>query len=453
MNHSCIRNPALYESVRQWCQDALALLRSHIEEGEKIPRTQRLGYKVEWHEMSETVRDASTRETKTEVLSIEPLVNQKYYEELMQLNTFRRAVEVMREIPEIARHLDVEVGTKLGTHMIRDRWMLNHFVKIYWNRTQSLEFDEVAYQHVYDLFENFFYAQHFHTEVLVPLDNFACTVSEDCVDLGGGLAIRRLCDKTLQEMYADEWVFRETYKERLTDVPNWAIVLQREEPKIVGQRCYQYEEVVKLVNDVVSALRIYKSGFVTYQIIRVRGGPNEWGLGPSYLFEQQPRRFRPLYELDADDTDQLKALWQAYQTVAWDTHKFLKVAVDRLNFGADRSRPEDRLVDYVVSLEALFGEAEEKGEIGFRLALRGAKFLGSDVEDRVLIYRDLKAAYRVRSDIVHGKPNPKVPKGGNIEDFVDRTEGYVRRTLQKFTDLGKGAVRNKLVDWDNLLLQ
>lgn len=64
-------------------------------------------------------------------------------------------------------------------------------------------------------------------------------------------------------------------------------------------------------------------------------------------------------------------------------------------------RQEEAFLLYCISLDALLLKNEDKGEIAFSFALRGAHLLLRDSDKRMEIFRDLKALYRLRSKVVH----------------------------------------------------
>jgi hypothetical protein len=64
-------------------------------------------------------------------------------------------------------------------------------------------------------------------------------------------------------------------------------------------------------------------------------------------------------------------------------------------------RKEEAFLLYCISLEALLLKNEDKGEITFSFALRGAHLLLKDSGRRKEIFKDLKALYRLRSKVVH----------------------------------------------------
>jgi hypothetical protein len=77
---------------------------------------------------------------------------------------------------------------------------------------------------------------------------------------------------------------------------------------------------------------------------------------------------------------------------------------------AGRASTDDRddkaFLHFCISLEALLVKKEDRGEIAFSFALRGAHLLAKDASMRQRIFDDLGSLYRLRSKVVHeGKTN------------------------------------------------
>lgn len=89
-------------------------------------------------------------------------------------------------------------------------------------------------------------------------------------------------------------------------------------------------------------------------------------------------------------------------------HKGLLLALHRLSYQAQREQPEDELLDMMIAAEALYltelGDAAERGELRYRLALRAA--LWADPQQVGFTRREvlslMKSAYDARSAIAHG---------------------------------------------------
>ena len=86
---------------------------------------------------------------------------------------------------------------------------------------------------------------------------------------------------------------------------------------------------------------------------------------------------------------------------------------------------------YCSALECLF--CEESGEIAHQLAERVACYLASDGSARLILYREVKEAYGVRSRVVHGD-TLKDRKLENLARVSTSIDEVVRRVLRKVDD-------------------
>jgi len=99
------------------------------------------------------------------------------------------------------------------------------------------------------------------------------------------------------------------------------------------------------------------------------------------------------------------------------------VAQRRLSLGIGRRNLEDRLIDYMIGLEALY-LPDGNLELSFRLSLRIAFLLRTDPSERKETYYFVKKMYGTRSDIVHGK------KRKLTKDEVGKLEELLRNSLK-----------------------
>jgi hypothetical protein len=115
----------------------------------------------------------------------------------------------------------------------------------------------------------------------------------------------------------------------------------------------------------------------------------------------------------------------------------------------------------MISAESLFlsdsGEARERGELTFRLALRAAFFVRLDGYGRKELFRFMRDAYHARSAVVHGglpeADRLRLPQKGKVSlrEFVDFTEEVLRAALNKAAET-LPASQTTLADWDSLIL-
>ena len=74
----------------------------------------------------------------------------------------------------------------------------------------------------------------------------------------------------------------------------------------------------------------------------------------------------------------------------------------RFNETFSRLSIEDKLVDYLISFESLYLTGEDKSEMAYKLAHRASLLLSTEKEKKQ-IFQEMKKAYSLRSDIVHGR--------------------------------------------------
>ena len=105
----------------------------------------------------------------------------------------------------------------------------------------------------------------------------------------------------------------------------------------------------------------------------------------------------------------------------------------------ERRSADDRLLDYMIALEALYLPGE-RIELGFRLAARIAWTLCQTKAERLECYRFMKKMYSARGKVAHGEPCELL-----VQD-VERVEGITRLSLKIWTDdrarFGKSALED-----------
>ncbi len=102
----------------------------------------------------------------------------------------------------------------------------------------------------------------------------------------------------------------------------------------------------------------------------------------------------------------------------------------------------DRFIDLRIALESLYLK-DLNEELGFRLAIRGAWHIGSDVEQRRSFYDTLKDAYNQASKAVHGG---KVSHGQNNVALLKAAQDICREGILKRLN------EEEKPDWNAMIL-
>ncbi|HUT97345.1 MAG TPA: hypothetical protein VMW60_04420 [Dehalococcoidales bacterium] len=137
----------------------------------------------------------------------------------------------------------------------------------------------------------------------------------------------------------------------------------------------------------------------------------------------------PEYELSTSDIPVINTLIREIQNYRKSgQYTALDTALRRFN-SAYYGELEDRLIDQMIAFESLY-IADDK-ELGYKLALRTAFLLG---KNRTKIFMNMKKAYELRGQIVHGnKPVDRT----KLEETIPKTEEYLRRSIRRFLSLSK----------------
>lgn len=118
----------------------------------------------------------------------------------------------------------------------------------------------------------------------------------------------------------------------------------------------------------------------------------------------------------------------------------LRISMDRLNGYASRASLVDRAIDLRICLESIFLHDGNKEQLRHTLALRAARYLGDDLEERKQITKTIKSGYDLTSTMVH---TGKIPK----KDLspLDDVAILARKAILKL-------IEDRHVDWDSVEL-
>ncbi len=155
---------------------------------------------------------------------------------------------------------------------------------------------------------------------------------------------------------------------------------------------------------VVTVLRLLQPGpvsldkFVEFQPSVAGSLRNPWPLWFPAILGTSPLALLGTYKFGEANADRLRGLYCGLVTTL---DARADVALRRFDLAYQRQGAEDRLIDYWVALEALFSDGG--GEITYKLAMRISHFMMGPSSGSFWLYKCLKKAYDVRSDVVHGR--------------------------------------------------
>jgi len=375
----------------------------------------------------------------------------KNYEEILKLPEVVSCVDFMVK-NGFHKMIEIRIADKNGK-MVEDvetyKWALGYviiepFLKKYVD-IKGFDYDEVAFNSLYDELEEYIYTEGREIIAITPLLNFELEKTES-IDLGDFI-IRKITEDELKmllgkgalgecHLFFPYGGFFETV---------WCIELKVRFPSKRKQK-----NLTPHIERIITALRLFKKGSVQYSAILKY--PKIWRDSWDFTLHKREGVHGPLYKLTNDDVNDLKAFWSKFKSLNIQSYPFLDVAIRRFSFSYDRTSPEDKLINFIIAFEALFLK-RALGELGYRLALRCAYFLGKDEEERKKIFEIVRGAYDIRSKIVHGasKSSNEILKILNklnlktLEELSMQVEEYLRKSIKMFLDYLQSKSHDEII--------
>jgi len=408
------------ECMKEAIKSSLSYLKKKAEREQIVP-SQEYDFEI----------DINKRSWKTVPESRPPLVLfvEKNLEEILKLAEVASCMDFM--IKKIVK--DVETIKNI----------IEKFLKKYVETIGEFNYDEITFNNLYRELEEYIYTEEREIIVIAPLLNFELKGSER-IDLGDFI-IRKISEEELKVLvgkgvlnechfypygghFKTIWCIELTGKRKREDLTFYIEDLTSCN-KII-------EDLEPRIEKVITALRLFKKGSIYYSAII--SYPKIWK--DIWIISSHERGivYGQYYELTDEDVENLKTFWSKFKSLNIQNYQFLDVAIRRFNFSYERKLPEDKLIDYIIAFEALYLKESEK-ELGYRLALRCAYFLGKNGEERKKIFKILKSAYDARSKIVHGEPieSKSFKKllnklNLNLAELSMQVEEYLRESIKTF---------------------
>lgn len=186
-----------------------------------------------------------------------------------------------------------------------------------------------------------------------------------------------------------------------------------------------------IISSAVAAFRLLKSGYVDANVIlwiTTRGTDRH----PSLLAEKTIRS-HPFgkYILRTDEISKLTDLVERVSNLDFTSRKSLRIALDRFDKSYDEIENEDKLIDYIISFEALFLEGEGRFQHAV-IPVACSMLLGKSQKERQEIKELLNLAYEIRNNIVHGSDYEEKlrKKDLELEELISEVENILRASLE-----------------------
>jgi hypothetical protein len=379
------------------------------------------------------------------------------------LSEYKLYVQVLKENALTAQYIGV-VATGLGGRGVTVDELAD---RLLWGLVESrkgFEFSTAEFDTLWINFIADLERESLSFLAVAPLPGF--TVDVGSISLGPNFEIAKLKDTELTQclgvsiypgvdVAGTVFVSNNGLRQRFSEAKLFRSATAQESQAVSNASHTRTERFLQVLH----ALRLFKRG--TISIPGIATFPEHWPwIGGVYGMHLEHGNIRNnSYHLADDEREHFIKLWGALNRPR--IKPFLDTAIRRFGYAGERHRPEDRLVDLMISAESLFlsdtAEAKDRGELRFRLALRAAFFTELDGFERKELFQFARNAYDARSAVVHGglpeNDVLKLPKKGKVtfREFVDFAEDFLRASLKKAVKTQPFKDRS-LVDWDSLIL-
>jgi len=339
-----------------------------------------------------------------------------------EIPEFNICTDLMIQDEKIRALLGKLVGTLSGSSSIPNEktCILSFLKQIY---LESKIYDQGLFDRKYLSFEELFYSDHLVFKDIANLYNFS--FDKDELVLGHGVIIRKAVEPINQQ---EEYVERIYRPHSIFSRSSCVIERNYERTKIIGENTdkdktkisSELSETGDLFDLVINSLRVLKTSAV-YRDHRIKTENITF-----HPFGGTSIR-SPVYENTVVgeeckiETTDIDTLCNIFDFLCNENDSRFKVALRRLSLGIERKNPEDKLIDFMIGLEALY-LPDGNAELSFRLSVRVAFLLFSGIGKKDA-FNFLRKMYDVRSSIVHGNKYEL-----NTED-IKKLEELLRKSV------------------------
>jgi len=271
---------------------------------------------------------------------------------------------------------------------------------------------------------------------LALLDKFSSDIDE--LDLSYGnrtLRIRRIPRKEIADFLLGSESLMPSIREQfeiaveLSDNMYWLVYyfeVEDSREAMIKASNTVYEEIEKIL----LTLRLFKEGCI-HIVFDIKTGRH---IATTFTPLKGLRTSERVYFLKKSELPMLRDFLEQNLMTAWKKKKSktpLGIALNRFTDGYERTRLEDKVIDYVIGLEALYLQREASGEFSYKISHRASVLLSDNTGKQREIFEDVKKSYNLRSAIVHGREYTLT-----YEDvwFIEDT---LRDSIRKFLKVSK----------------
>ena len=374
--------------------------------------------------------------------SFKTLVKSKDYDKFVKemsdygiyISSIRHYIDQTKEFNSITNYLvqDTNLMNKYTKEVMKE-FILALLVRVL-DVTRSFKYDENVFRDVYAQFEKELYSNEWNVRVIAPLNNFR---SEVDIDLGEReiafkdqkikyrLKIRKIPEQEINKFFGGhinfldrDVIFYKFYQ--FIDIIYKVKKDSKNAPHLESMFTEKFHEIPDiLLENILRQLRLFKEGDIELMNYHIKPLSPFFSVGMRGRASSRHLASRYQYELtDLESKDLINFVSKLEGILSYvhqkENREYLDLALRYYNSAKERENNEDKLIDYMIVLEALY--LSEELELGFKLSHRVATLLGEDEPKRREIFNNMRNLYALRSKIVHGNlhdykiPNEDIKK-------------------------------------------
>lgn len=358
-------------------------------------------------------------------------------EKMVNSTEYHNCVELFGKIPKIRA-----ISSTVEQQRRPDEWDLESHVRVKYLEPLIIgvaekthcQFNLGAFDEIYAELENFLKDNKLQLRTLEisPFPFFQSELEE--IDLIDGLKIRKITWEERESIFLDlSMSVLQTYGD---------IGHRLGSTNFYAEYTWGKEKPVANVQKAVLALSLFKPnsrvdyhGSINYRML--------WRKSFCGVSSGAPLARSKYYKLTKEEAGKFLSFWKdEFLPIIGRAEHFLHVALSRFEDYRRRANWLMGLVDLVICLEAMY--LREDQELAYRLSHRCATILGygKPAEEKEQVRSFIKAAYSIRSKLVHGeKVNWERMRSKHgiqfdrIYDFIEQTSEYVRQSIRLFLAL------------------
>ena len=352
-----IRNQKLYERYTEFLKASLSLFNEFFRRGERIPR-------VVYHYWSRTSVENSFS-----------AFIERHEDDVAGLPEFISLIELVVQDTTLRDKLhgilidekEPVILSNIGTPFIGN-WIMP-IIESFAERSQSFVFNDRLCDELYKKYEDFFYVPERDLNPIAPLHNFKSEL--EVIQLDKKLKIRKIHDKEQKQLWLENFSMIPKF-----EIPSIKFVLEAQY-QVKEHRPDEMSYIKELFDRVISAMRLFKKGTFGYNRITTK---IYWACPISKASMSSGKNYyEPFhgdqYELSKDEAEDLVKFWKMFKELDFKKYGFVELAIRRFNLAHVRKELEDKLIDLMIALEALY-LIHTKQELGFKLAIKGGIYSG-----------------------------------------------------------------------------